>query len=82
MTAAEIQMHPGDLTQLKREVMEAVYEQEGNHEHDARLEMMIKVDIILDGIESCTVGFLPHHVASRPQEAAQFAQTYELYAVI
>jgi len=45
---------------------------------------VIKAVIIHDGVEACTVGFLPRHVACRPQEAAflhrKFAQILELYA--
>jgi hypothetical protein len=32
---------------------------------------VIKAVIIHDGVETCTVGFLLHHVVSRSQEAAQ-----------
>ena len=44
---------------------------------------MIKEVLVLDGTELCTIGFLPRHVAARPEEAAQlhgkFAQIIELY---
>jgi hypothetical protein len=48
------------------------------------LETLLKAVVIPDGVEACTVGFLPCHVACRPQEAAffhkKFAQILELYA--
>ena len=58
--------------------MEVIYQQEGDPEPDARFETVIKAVVIRDGVEACTVGFLPRHVACRPQEAAflhrKFAQ--------
>jgi hypothetical protein len=53
----------GDLIHLKREVMEVIYNEEGDPEPDARLETVIKTVIIFDGAEACTVEFLPCRVA-------------------
>jgi len=63
--------------------MEVVYQVQGDPEPDARIETVIKAVLVLDGTERCTIGFLPRHVAARPEEAAQlhgkFAQIIELY---
>ena len=79
-----LHVRPGDLIRLKREVMEVIYQQDGDPEPDARFETVIKAVVIRDGVEACTVGFLPRHVACRPQEAAflhrKFGQILELYA--
>jgi len=46
-------------------------------------ETVIKVVLVVDGIEGCHVGFLPRHIALRPAEVnrfhLQFAQVVELY---
>jgi hypothetical protein len=74
---------PGNIVRFKREVMEVVYQVPGDPEPDTRIETMIKAVLVLDGTERCTIGFLPRHVAARPEEAAQlhgkFAQIIELY---
>jgi len=74
---------PGNIVWFKREVMEVVYQVPGDPEPDARIETVIKAVLVLDGTERCTIGFLPRHVAARPEEAAQlygkFAQIIELY---
>ena len=76
-------LQPGQIVRLKTEVMEVVYETPGDPEPDARVETVIKAVLVLHGTELCTVGFLPRHVAARPQEAARlnnkFAQIIELY---
>jgi hypothetical protein len=63
--------------------MEVAYQIPGDPEPDARIETVIKAVLVLDGTERCTIGFLPRHVATRPEEAAQlhgkFAQIIELY---
>jgi hypothetical protein len=75
---------PGDLICLKREVMEVIYQQEGDPEPDTRFDTVMKAVIIRDGVEVCTVGFLPLHVACMPQKVVflhrKFAQILELYA--
>jgi len=64
-------------------MQEIVYCILGDPEPDVRIESVIKVVLILDGTERCTVGFLPRHVATRPNEAVhlhnKFAQVIELY---
>jgi hypothetical protein len=76
---------PGNIVWFKREVMEVVYQVPGDPEpdDDAQIETVIKAVLVLDGTEHCTIGFLPRHVAARPEEAAQlhgkFAQIIELY---
>jgi hypothetical protein len=49
---------------------------------DIVVETVIKAVLVLDGMELCTVGFLPRHVAARPQKAAhlnnKFAHIIEL----
>jgi hypothetical protein len=61
-----------------------INQQEGDPKPDARFETVIKAVVIHDGVEVCTVGFLPRHVACRPQEVEylhrMFAQILELYA--
>jgi hypothetical protein len=64
------------LIYLKRAVMEVIFQQEGDPEPDARFETVIKAVVINDGVEACTVGFLPGHVACRPQEAAFLHQKF------
>jgi hypothetical protein len=61
---------PGNIVWFKREVMEVVYQVPGDPEPDARIETVIKAVLVLDGTERCTIGFLPRHVAARPEEAA------------
>jgi hypothetical protein len=62
--------------------LELVYQVPGDSEPDTRIETMIKAVLVLDDTEHCTIGFLPRHVAVRPEEAAQlhgkFAQIIEL----
>jgi hypothetical protein len=74
---------PGNIVRFKREVMEVVYQVQGDPDPDARIETVIKAVLVLDGTERCTIGFLPRHVAARPEEAAQlhgkFAQIIEPY---
>jgi hypothetical protein len=74
---------PGNIVRFKREVMDVIYQVPGVPEPDARIKTMIKEVFVLDGTELCTIGFLPRHVAARPEEAAQlhnkFAQIIELY---
>ena len=76
-------LQPDQIVRLKAVVMKVVYETPGDLECDARVETIIKVVLVLDGTALCTVGFLPRHVAARPQEAARlnnkFAQIIELY---
>jgi hypothetical protein len=74
---------PGNIVWFKREVMEVVYQVPEDPDPDAQIETVIKAVLVLDGTEHCTIGFLPRHVAARPEEAAQlhgkFAQIIELY---
>jgi hypothetical protein len=70
---------PGNIVRFKREVIEVVYQVPGDPEPDARIETVIKAVLVLDGAEHCTIGFLPRHVAARPEEAAQLHQIIELY---
>ena len=48
-------------------------------------EMVIKAVFVNDGSETCTIGFLPKHVAMRSAEVTRlhgkFAMTIELYAL-
>jgi hypothetical protein len=51
-------------------VQEKIYQQlPGDPQPDARIETVIKAVLVLDGTELCTIGYLPRHVAARPQEA-------------
>jgi hypothetical protein len=47
------------------------------------IETVIKAVLVLDGTELYTIGYLPRHVAARPEEAERlhnkFAQVIELY---
>jgi hypothetical protein len=74
---------PGHIVRFKTEVMEVLYQVPGDPEPDARIETVIKAVLVFDGTELCTIGFLPRHVAARPEEAAhlhnKFAQIIELY---
>jgi hypothetical protein len=74
---------PGHIVRFKTEVMEILYQVTGDPEPDAKIETVIKVVLILDGTKLCTNGFLPRHMAARPEEAAslhnKFAQIIELY---
>jgi hypothetical protein len=69
---------------FKREVQEILYQVPGDPDPDARIETVIKAVLVLDGTELCTIGYLPRHVAARPEEAERlhnkFAQVIELYA--
>ena len=46
---------------------------------------VVKAILIWDGTETCTIGFLPSHIAARPQArerlSNKFAQLIELYDV-
>ena len=85
MTAVDDMMFvvPGHVVRFKREMQEIVFRTPGDPEPDVSIEPVIKVVLILDGTEQCTVGFLPRHVAARPREAKRlhnkFAQVIELY---
>ncbi len=63
--------------------MEVLYQVPGDPEPDVRIETVIKAVLVLDGTELCTIGFLPRHVAARPEEAARLhnklAQIIEFY---
>jgi hypothetical protein len=65
--------------------MKILYQVPRDPEPDARIETMIKAVLVLDGTELCTIGFLPRHVATRPEEAAllqnKFARIIELYGL-
>ncbi len=60
-----------------------VYSDANDPEPDYRCETIIKFVVIHDGMKSCHVGFLPQHVAGRPQDAnwldGKFTQILELY---
>jgi hypothetical protein len=64
-------------------VQETLYQVPGDPEPDARIETVVKAVLVLDGTELCTIGYLPRHVAARPEEAARlhnkFAQFIELH---
>jgi len=47
----------GELVRLKREVIWVDYGPPGDPEHDFRYEMVMKVVVVCDGIESCHVSF-------------------------
>jgi hypothetical protein len=74
---------PDHIVRFKTKVMEVLYQVPGVPEPDARIETVIKAVLVLDGTELCTIGFLPRHVAARPEEAARlhnkFAQIIEIY---
>ena len=74
---------PGHIVRFKREVQEILYQVPGDPDPDARIETVIKAVLVLDGTELCTIGYLPRHVAARPEEAERlhnkFAQVIELY---
>jgi hypothetical protein len=74
---------PRHVVRFEREMQEIVYRTPGAPEPDVRIEPVIKVGLILDDTEQCTVGFLPRHAAARPHEATRlhnkFAQVIELY---
>jgi hypothetical protein len=59
---------PGHVVTLKREVQEVVYQTPGDPDPDVHIKTVMKAVLILDGAELCTIGFLPRHVAARPQE--------------
>ena len=45
-------------------------------------ETVIKVILVVDGCDTCIVGFLPRHIALRPGSTSlhgQYAQVIELY---
>ena len=77
-------LHVGDIVRLKAVVLEVCYEDtDEGVEPDRRLEQVVKAVVIVDGAETCTVGFLPRHVAARQAQVAvlnnKFAQIIELY---
>jgi len=73
------QVEVGDFIRLKKEVVLVVDEATGV----AAPEVVVKAVLIEHGQESCTVGFLPRHIAMRPLISArldgQLAQVIELY---
>jgi hypothetical protein len=73
----------GDLVRFKREIMRIDYAGPGAAEPNFWYEMVLKVVVIRDGVESCHVGFLPRHVVAQLQEVnhlhGKFAQVLELY---
>jgi len=73
----------GELVRFKREVIRVDYGHPGDPEPDFRYETVMKVLIVCDGVKTCHVGFLPHHVVARAQEVnclyGKFAQVLELY---
>ena len=60
---------PGHIVRFRREVQEIIYQVPGNPEPDAWIDTVIKAVLVLNGKELCTIGYLPRHVAARPQEA-------------
>jgi len=85
------QVSRGSLVVFKREVVmvDADLGVEGGEQNDStapvRLapETVLKVLLVVDGEESCHIGFLPRHVALRPLEVqrlhGKYAQVLELY---
>ena len=73
------QLEVGDFVRLKREIVLVVDDATGV----AAPEVVVKAVLIEHGQESCTVGFLPRHIALRPLISArldgQLAQVIELY---
>ena len=77
----------GSLLKIKREVLMVDEDLgvEGDENGPARLvpETVLKAVLIVDGQETCHVGFLPRHIALRPTEverlSGKFAQVLELY---
>jgi hypothetical protein len=73
----------GELVRFKRELIRVDYGPPGDPEPDFWYETVMKVVVVRDGVESCYVGFLPHHVVAHAQEVnplhGKFAQVLELY---
>jgi hypothetical protein len=74
---------PGHIIRFKREVQEILYQVPGDPDPVAQIETVIKAVLVLNGTELCTIGYLPRHVAARPEEATRlhkkFVQIIELY---
>ncbi len=76
-------LQPGMIVRFKPEFMEVTYKDADDDVGDARVEQVIKAVLVVDGMEMCTVGFLPRSVAAWPLEVQhlhnKFAQIHELY---
>jgi hypothetical protein len=54
-----------------------MYQVPGDSDPDAQIETVIKAVLVLDGTELCTIGYLPRHMAARPEEAACLHNKYD-----
>jgi hypothetical protein len=59
----------GELVRFNREVIRVDYGLPGDPEPDFCCETVIKVVVVYDGVESCYVSFLPHHIVHLPAGA-------------
>jgi len=80
------ELEVSDIIRFKQEVM-LVDEEVGAAGGEGRApETVVKAILIEHGQESCTVGFVPRHIALRPEESrrlhGQFAQIIELYDLL
>jgi hypothetical protein len=74
----------GNLVCFKRDVVSFFLDGEPNQDSEV-IETVVKAVLIRDGMETCTVGFLPQHITMRHPQVecltGKFTQIIELYGL-